>query len=257
MFSYLSPKQPVPADHPSRLIRQIVVTVLKPFSPLPGAMHAAGGSPSAPPKKLPRAILLRCLYSVRSERLLMKQFDYNLLFRWFVGLNMNDATWDVTVFSKNRERLLQADVARALFEEVSVLTRAHALLSDEHLTVDGTLLEARAEQKRLKPRTGSLAPSTDSDRRNPTVNFRGQKQTNDTHAPRPIPTVLVSESPGSGGGEIGVLGPRADGEPPRPGDRGTVDCGDGHCWAQSIAGGGARETKVQSRALHFGRRQGL
>lgn len=182
MFSYLSSEQRVPADHPLRPIRQMVDTVLKRLSPRFDAMYAQGGRPSIPPEKLLRALLLQCLYSVRSERLLMEQLDYNLLFRWFVGLNMDDPVWDFTVFSKNRERLLEADVSRAFFEEVGELAREKGLLSDEHFTVDGTLIEAWAGQKSFKPRAGTPPPPTDSDAGNPTISFRGQKRTNDTHA---------------------------------------------------------------------------
>ena len=181
MFSYLSPEQRVPADHPLRPIRQMVDRVLKRLSPCFEGMYAEGGRPSIPPEKLLRALLLQCLYSVRSERLLMEQLDYNLLFRWFVGLNMDDPIWDFTVFSKNRERLLEADVARAFFAEIGELARAKGLLSDEHFTVDGTLIEAWAGQKSFKPRAGAPPPS-DTDAGNPSVNFRGQKRANDTHA---------------------------------------------------------------------------
>jgi transposase len=183
MFSYLSAEQRVPADHPLRPIRQMVDTVLKRLSPLFDAMYAERGRPSIPPERLLRALLLQCLYSVRSERLLMEQLDYNLLFRWFVGLNTDDPVWDFTVFSQNRERLLQADVACAFFEEVGQLAREKGLLSDEHFTVDGTLIEAWAGQKSFKRRQPAASPPpTDSDPGNPTVNFRGEKRSNDTHA---------------------------------------------------------------------------
>ena len=182
MFSYLSPEQRVPADHPLRPIRQMVDIVLKRLSPRFEAMYAEGGRPSIPPEKLLRALLLQCLYSVRSERLLMEQLDYNLLFRWFVGLNMDDPVWDFTVFSKNRERLLEADVARAFFTEIGKLAREQGLLSDEHFTVDGTLIEPWAGQKSFKPRSGAPPPPTDSDPGNPCVNFRGERRTNETHA---------------------------------------------------------------------------
>jgi len=183
MFSYLSPEQRVPAEHPLRPIRQMVDAVLKRLSPRFQGMYAERGRPSIPPEKLLRALLLQCLYSVRSERLLMEQLDYNLLFRWFVGLNMDDAVWDFTVFSKNRERLLEADVAQAFFEEVGKLARAKGLLSDEHFTVDGTLIEAWAGQKSFKLRQPTdTPPPADSDSGNPTVNFRGEKRSNDTHA---------------------------------------------------------------------------
>jgi transposase len=196
MFSYLSPEQRVPADHPLRPIRQMVDTVLKRLSPCFAGMYAEGGRPSIPPEKLLRALVLQCLYSVRSERLLMEQLDYNLLFRWFVGLNMDDPIWDFTVFSKNRERLLEADVARAFFVEIGRLAREKGLLSDEHFTVDGTLIEAWAGQKSFKPRAGT-PPPTDSDAGNPSVNFRGQKRTNDTHASTTDPDArLYKKAPG-------------------------------------------------------------
>jgi transposase len=182
MFSYLSPEQRVPADHPLRPIRRMVDTVLKRLSSRFEDMYAERGRPSIAPEKLLRALLLQCLYSVRSERMLMEQLDYNLLFRWFVGLNMDDPVWDFTVFSKNRERLLEADMSRAFFEEIGELAREQGLLSDEHFTVDGTLIEAWAGQKSFKPRTGTPAPPTDSDPGNPDVDFRGQKRCNDTHA---------------------------------------------------------------------------
>jgi len=183
MFSYLSPEQRVPADHPLRPIRQMVDRVLKRLSPLFDAMYAKCGRPSIPPERLLRALLLQCLYSVRSERLLMEQLDYNLLFRWFVGLNMDDPVWDFTVFSQNRERLLEADVARAFFEEVGKLAREEGLLSDEHFTVDGTLIEAWVGQKSFKPRLPTDAPpAADSDPGNPTVDFRGERRSNATHA---------------------------------------------------------------------------
>lgn len=205
MFSYLSPEQRVPADHPLRPIRQMVDTALKRLSPRFDAMYASGGRPSIPPEKLLRALLLQCLYSVRSERLLMEQLDYNLLFRWFVGLNMDDPVWDFTVFSKNRERLLKAEVARAFFEEVGELARQKGLLSDEHFTVDGTLIEAWAGQKSFQPRTGT-PPPTDSDPGNPTVNFRGQERSNDTHASTTDPEArLYKKAPGQEA-KLGFLG---------------------------------------------------
>ena len=182
MFSYLAPEQRVPANHPLRPIRKMVDTVLKRLSARFEAMDAEGGRPSIAPEKLLRALVLQCLYSVRSERRLMERLDYNLLFRWFVGLNMDDPIWDFTVFSKNRERLLQAEVARAFFEEVGEVAREQGLLSDEHFTVDGTLIEAWAGQKSFQPRGEAPTPPTESDPGNPSVDFRGQRRSNDTHA---------------------------------------------------------------------------
>src|SRR5213080_796900 len=142
MFSYLSPEERVPEKHPLRPIRLLVDDALKALSPTFSQMYSAFGRPSIPPEKLLRALLLQVLYTVRSERMLMEQLEYNLLFRWFVGLNMDDQVWDVTVFTKNRERLLKADVAKRFFELVVAEARSLDLMSDEHFTVDGTLLEA-------------------------------------------------------------------------------------------------------------------
>jgi transposase len=209
MFSYLSPEQRVPANHPLRPIRQMVDRVLKRLSPRFEAMYAERGRPSIAPEKLLRALLLQCLYSIRSERLLMEQLDYNLLFRWFVGLNMDDPIWDFTVFSKNRERLLEAEVARAFFEEIGELAREKGLLSDEHFTVDGTLIEAWAGQKSFKPRTGPPAPpspSADGDAGNPSVDFRGQKRTNDTHASTTDPDARLYRKAKGQEAKLGFLG---------------------------------------------------
>src|ERR1041385_6102299 len=147
MFSYLSPEERVPADHPLRSIRDITDEALGALSKLFNQMYSAIGRPSIPPEKLLRALLLQVLYTVRSERRLMEQLNYNLLFRWFVGLNADDDVWDVTVFTKNRDRLLKADVARRFFEQVVAEAQALDLMSDEHFTVDGTLLEACAGLK--------------------------------------------------------------------------------------------------------------
>src|SRR5512141_1692642 len=138
MFSYLSPEERVPAKHPLRPIRLMVDDALRCLSPGMSRLYSAYGRPSIPPEKLLRALLLQVLYTVRSERLLMEQLDYNLLFRWFVGLNADEPVWDATTFSKNRDRLLEGEIAQAFFAEVLELAREHELLSDEHFTVDGT-----------------------------------------------------------------------------------------------------------------------
>src|SRR6202142_3498199 len=147
MFSYISAERRVPKDHPLRAIRTMVDAALKESSWRFDAVYANSGRPSIAPEKLLRALLLQVLYTVRSERLLMEQLDYNLLFRWFVGLSMDDAVWDVTVFTKNRDRLLEGDVAQQFFQAVLEQARAKQLLSDEHFSVDGTLLEAWAGDK--------------------------------------------------------------------------------------------------------------
>src|SRR5580658_6344930 len=144
VFSYISPEQRVPHDHPLRPLRVMTDEALRELQPRFSRLYAKTGRPSIAPEKLLRALLLQALYSVRSERMLMEQLNYNLLFRWFVGLNMDDPVWDVTVFTKNRERLLRAEVARQFFDLVVATAQGLDLMSDEHFTVDGTLLEACA-----------------------------------------------------------------------------------------------------------------
>src|SRR5687767_764096 len=151
MFSYVSPERRVPADHPLRPIRRMVDQVLKSLSGRFNTLYARTGRPSIAPEKLLRTLLLQVLYTVRSERLLLEQLDYNLLFRWFVGLNMDDPVWDHSVFSKNRDRLLAGDIAQAFFDEVLAAAKTRRLLSDDHFTVDGTLLEAWASHKSVRP----------------------------------------------------------------------------------------------------------
>jgi transposase len=192
MFSYLSPEQRVPPDHPLRPIRAMAETVLQGLSRQFAQLYSHTGRPSIPPEKLLRALLLQVLYTVRSERLLMEQLDYNLLFRWFVGLNLDDPIWDVTVFTKNRERLLEGDIAQAFFDQILAQARAHALLSDEHFTVDGTLIEAWAGQKSFKSKQDSPTPPPD-DPGNPTVDFRGERRSNATHASTTDPDARLAK----------------------------------------------------------------
>jgi transposase len=178
MFSYVSPEQRVPKDHPLRPIRQMVDRALKELSKAFDGLYSTEGRPSIAPEKLLRALLLQVLYSIRSERMLMEQLDYNLLFRWFVGMSMDDAIWDPTVFCKNRQRLLEGDVAQMFFNSVLKQAREGQLLSDEHFSVDGTLIEAWASQKSFKPKGGPQPPQ---DGNNGGMEFRGQKRRNDTH----------------------------------------------------------------------------
>src|SRR5271154_6727268 len=175
IFSYLSPEQRVPAGHPLRKVREITDRVLDKMSGAFGQMYSKMGRPSIAPEKLLRALLLQILYTVRSERMLIEQLDYNLLFRWFVGLNMDDAVWDVTVFTKNRNRLLNEEIARKFFELVVEEARERRLLSDEHFTVDGTLLEAWASVKSYQRKDAKKTVSPD-DPGNATVDFRGEKR---------------------------------------------------------------------------------
>ena len=183
MFSYISAERRVPKDHPLRAIRAMADAALKDLDGRFAGMYAAMGRPSISPERLLRALLLQVLYTVRSERLLMEQLDYNFLFRWFIGLSIDDAVWDVTVFTKNRDRLLKGDVAEAFFGAVLAQARERGLLSDEHFTVDGTLIEAWAGQKSFKRRGGKAAetPPKDDDPGNPSVNFHGEQRRNDTH----------------------------------------------------------------------------
>jgi len=179
LFSYLSPEQRVPADHPLRAIRSMTDAALRRLSARFEVIYATTGRPSIPPEHLLRALLLQVLYSVRSERMLMEQLEYNLLFRWFVGLGMDDPVWAPTTFTKNRDRLLEGDIARAFFEDVVAQARARRLLSAEHFTVDGTLLEAWAGQKSFKRKRRPTEPPDDPG--NPTINFHGERRSNQTH----------------------------------------------------------------------------
>jgi transposase len=230
MFSYLSPEQRVPQDHPLRPIRAMVDAVLRDLSPTFDRLYAQEGRPSVPPEQLLRALLLQVLYTVRSERQLMEQLDYNLLFRWFVGLNMDEPVWDPTTFTKNRQRLLDGDVAQAFFDRVLAQARARHLLSADHFTVDGTLLEAWAGLKSFRPKAADPTdqPPPD-DPGNPTVDFHGERRSNATHHSR---RPRVSEGAGPRG-EAVLHGARPDGESERAGDAGARhdrhgDGGSGH-----------------------------
>jgi transposase len=171
VFSYISPEERIPQDHPLRAIRPLADRILKEMSAQFGKRYAADGRPSIPPERLLRALLLQIFYSIRSERLLMEQLDYNLLFRWFVGMSMDERVWVATVFTKNRDRLLKHAIAQSFFERVLKLAQPH--LSDEHFTVDGTLIEAWASQKSFRRKDGSDEGDG--------ANFHGQERKNDTH----------------------------------------------------------------------------
>jgi transposase len=181
MFSYISAETRIPQDHPLRPLRAMVDEALGALSPMFAAMYSSLGRPSIAPEKLLRALLLQVLYTVRSERLLMEQLNYNLLFRWFVGLNVDDPVWVPTVFSKNRDRLLEGDIAEKFFTLVLDQARQADLLSNEHFSVDGTLIEAWASQKSFQRKDQPVPPQPPDDPGNPTVNFHGEKRSNDTH----------------------------------------------------------------------------
>jgi transposase len=180
MFSYLSPEERVRPDHPLRAIRRMTDEVLASLSPRFAKMYSDIGRPSIPPEQLLRALLVQSLYTIRSERLLMEEIDYSILFRWFVGLGMDEEIWSPTTFSKNRDRLLQGDIAAAFFDAVVGQARTVGLLSDEHFTVDGTLLEAWAGLKSFRQKDEGPTPPPD-DPGNPTINFHGESRRNDTH----------------------------------------------------------------------------
>jgi transposase len=179
MYSYLSPEQRVRENHPLRKIRAMADEALKNMSERFDGMYAKTGRPSIPPEKLLRAQLIQMLYSIRSERLLMEEIDYSMLFRWFVGMNLDEPVWDPTVFTKNRNRLLEGDVAREFLAKVVGQAQAKGLTSDEHFTVDGTLIEAWASLKSFQRKDQKNTPPDDPG--NPSVDFHGEKRSNQTH----------------------------------------------------------------------------
>ncbi len=196
MLTLVNPEKRVPANHPIRLIKALAEVALKELSPLFEQMYSEVGRPSIPPERLLKASLLMALYTVHSERLLMEQLDYNFLFRWFVGLNIDDPVWDVTVFTKNRGRLLAGEVAQGFFTAVVEQADAQGLLSNEHFTVDGTLIEAWAGHKSFKRKEdGQHTPPDDPG--NPSVNFHGERRTNGTHQSTTDPDArLARKGPG-------------------------------------------------------------
>jgi transposase len=197
MFSYVSAEERIPADHPLRAIRALVDEILRELSRDFSRLYAMTGRPSVPPERLLRAQLLQIFYSIRSERLLMEQLQYNILFRWFVGLSMDDAVWTPTVFTKNRDRLLNDTIAGRFFARV--VAKAQPYMSDEHFTVDGTLIEAWASQKSFQPKDG---PPPDDDGRN----FHGQTRTNDTHASTTDPDAKLYRKTSNGEARLSYLG---------------------------------------------------
>ena len=175
MFSYVDLESRVPKSHPLRRIRRLVDTALEEMSARFDELYASCGRPSSPPERLLRALLIQVLFSVRSERQLMEQLDYNLLFRWFVGLGIDDRVWNPTTFTKNRDRLLEGEVAEAFFRSILAQAKRRGLLSKEHFTVDGTLIDAWASHKSFRPKDEDSPPPDGG------ADFRGQKRTNDTH----------------------------------------------------------------------------
>ena len=204
LFTYISLEQRIPADHPLRPVRQMTNEALRAISGDLDAVYSDIGRPSIPPEQLLRALLLQVLYTIRSERMLIEQLEYNLLFRWFVGLRMDDPVWDHSVFSKNRDRLLAGDVAMAVLQAIRAQAEAAGLLSDEHFTVDGTLLEAWASHKSFKPKDSNRTPPEDP--RNPSVDFHGQTRRNDTHASTTDPDARLYKKGGGHEAKLAYLG---------------------------------------------------
>jgi transposase len=204
MFSYVTPEARVRPDHPLRPIRRMTDAALERLSPRFDRLYSTTGRPSIPPEKLLRALLLQMLYSIRSERLLMEELDYSVLYRWFVGLSLDDPVWDATTFTKNRDRLLDGDIADAFFAEVLAAIQQDGLLSDEHFTVDGTLLEAWASHKSFKPKETVRRPPDDP--KNPTVNFHGQARRNDTHQSTTDPDARLYKKAVGREAKLGYLG---------------------------------------------------
>jgi transposase len=182
LFSYVDLEARVRRDHPLRAIRALVNEALAALQEELSALYSPIGRPSIPPEKLLRAMLLQAFYSIRSERLLMERLEFDLLFRWFVGIGVDDAAWDHSVFSKNRDRLLEGAIAAKFLSAVLAQPRVKRLLSTDHFSVDGTLIEAWASMKSFKPKDGSNEPPDDSGGRNREADFHGEKRSNDTHA---------------------------------------------------------------------------
>jgi transposase len=200
IFSYISPEKRVPPDHPLRPIRKMVDEILKEMSPQFQKLYSDVGRPSIAPERLLRSLLLQIFYSVRSERMLIEQLQYNLLFRWFVGMEMDEAVWNHAVFSKNRERLLNEEIAEGFFQRV--LERAKPHMSDEHFTVDGTLIEAWASQKSFRRKDGKgNPPSTGGE-----VDFHGEKRKNQTHGSTTDPDARLFKKSKGSEAKLGYLG---------------------------------------------------
>jgi len=197
LFSYISIEDRIAADHPLRRMKKLTDIVLVTMSEQFDEIYAEGGRPSIAPERLLRALLLQCLFSIRSERALIEHIDFNMMYRWFVGLSMDEPMWDHSTFSANRDRLLKESIMRGFFGGVVALAEWADLVSDEHFSVDGSLLRAWASHKSLAARDGSDEPPGPSQGRNPEVDFRGKKRSNQTHVSRTDPmALLATKTPG-------------------------------------------------------------
>ena len=205
VWTTLQPEDTVPPDHPLRPVRTMVNEILSELSPEFSKLYARRGRPSIAPEKLLRALLLQMFFSIRSEPMLLEQLRYNLLFRWFVGLSMDDRIWDVSTFSKNRRRFLEGEIAHHFFAAVVERARAGNLLSDEHFTVDGTLIEAWASHKSFKPKIDDEGPGGGVGR-NADVDFRGRRRSNETHASTTDPDARMYRKSSASGAVLAYLG---------------------------------------------------
>ena len=224
MFSYVSPEKRVPADHPLRAIRKMVDEILKEMSPQFAKLYSEVGRPSIAPERLFRSLLLQIFYSVRSERMLIEQLQYNLLFRWFVGMEMDEAIWNHAVYSKNRERLLNEEIAETFFQRV--LERARPYMSDEHFTVDGTLIEAWASQKSFRRKDGKGNPPGAGGE----VDFHGEKRKNQTHGSTTDPDARLFKKSKGSEAKLSYLGHVVMEEPQRTFGADVSDRGQRKSW---------------------------
>jgi transposase len=193
MFFYISVEKRIPKDHPLRPVKLMVDEALKALDESFSKMYALGGRPSIAPERLLRALLLQLLYSIRSERALVEHIDFNILFRWFVGLHLDEPVWDHSSFSKNRDRLIESDIALAFLKRVLEKAGEEGLLSKDHFSVDGTLLEAWASMKSFCRKDGAPPEPPCDSGRNPEVDFHGEKRSNATHASRTDPEALLAK----------------------------------------------------------------
>jgi transposase len=211
-FSYKSIEDRIPEDHPIRSLKMLVDEALTKLSPDFDQLYSSIGRPSIPPEQLLRALLIQIFFSIRSERQLVEQLNYNMMFRWFVGLNLDDDIWNATTFTKNRDRLLEGEIAERFFSEVLAMAKKQGLVSHEHFTVDGTIIEAWASQKSFqrKDDVGSdddhAPPNSSGKGRNPDVDYKGQKRKNDTHESKTDPDARLCRKSQRTGAQLGYMG---------------------------------------------------
>ena len=256
LFSYVDLESRVRRDHPLRVIREIANAALATLAADFSELYSRTGRPSVAPERLLRAMLLQAFYSVRSERQLMERLDTDLLFRWFVGLGVDDPVWDATVFSKNRDRLLDGAIAAKFLAAVLAQPRVKKLMSSDHFSVDGTLIEAWASMKSFKPKDGSGNEPPPGSGRNAEVDFKGEKRSNETHASTTDPEARLYRKGAGHGGQAGLPRPCLDGEPRRP-DRQRLPDASRRTWRAQRRAGDDRTARQSPCRHHAWRRQGL